>query len=74
MNENTEAELTEVYQRTKQLAVSEDAKIYEAIPIDLRKEQSTKAYKKQRAKILITLTLMRLEQKLIQQNGGQYMK
>ena len=30
--------------------------------------------KRQRAKILTTLTLMKLEQKLIQQNGGQYMR
>ena len=41
-----EAELTEMDSRTDNLAVSEEANVDEAIPIDLRKEQSTEAYKK----------------------------
>ena len=46
MNEEMEAELTEMDSRSDNLAVSEDANVDEAIPIDLRKEQSTEAYKK----------------------------
>ena len=45
MNEKMEATLTEMDSRTDNFAVSENANVDEAIPIDLRKEQSTKAYK-----------------------------
>ena len=41
MNEEMEAELTEMDSRTDNLAVSEDANFDEAIPIHLRKEQIT---------------------------------
>ena len=37
MNEEMEAELTEMYSRPDNLAVSEDANVDESIPIDLRK-------------------------------------
>ena len=40
-----EAELTEMDSRTDNLAVSEEANFDEAIPIDIRKEQITEAYK-----------------------------
>ena len=40
-----EAELTEMDSRTDNLAVTEEANVDEAIPIDLRKERSTQAYK-----------------------------
>ena len=40
-----EAELTEMDSRTDNLAVYEDANVDESIPIDLRKEQNTGAYK-----------------------------
>ena len=40
----------------------------------LEKKEIQKHTKRQRAKILTTLTLMKLEQKLIQQNGGQSMR
>ena len=40
----------------------------------LEKKKAQNHTKRQRAKILITLTLMKLDQKLIQQNGGQSMK
>ena len=45
MNEEMEAEQTEMYSRPDNLAVSEDASVDEAIPIDLGKEQGTEAYK-----------------------------
>ena len=45
MNEEMEAELTEMDSRTDNLEVTEEAKVDEAIQIDLRKEQSTEAYK-----------------------------
>ena len=38
MNEEMEAELAEIDSRNEILAVSEDANVDEAIPIDLRKE------------------------------------
>ena len=41
MNEEMEAELTEMDSRTDNLQVTEEAKVDEAIQIDLRKEQST---------------------------------
>ena len=40
-----ESELTEMDSRTDNLAVFKEANVDEAIPIDLRKEQSTEAYK-----------------------------
>ena len=40
-----EAELTEIDSRPDNLEVSEFASVYEAIPIDFRKEQSTEEYK-----------------------------
>ena len=45
MNEEMEAELTEMDSRPENLVVFEDASVDEAIPIDLRKEQRTKVYK-----------------------------
>ena len=47
MNEEIEAELTEMDSKTDHLAVTEEANIDEDIPIDLRKERSTQAYKRQ---------------------------
>ena len=41
MNEEMEAELTKMDSRPDNLAVSEDASVDEAVPIDLRKEQCT---------------------------------
>ena len=40
-----EAELTKTDPRYENLAVSEDASVDEAVPIDIRKEKNTKAYK-----------------------------
>ena len=45
MNEEMKGELTEMDSRTDHLAVTEEANFYEAIPIDIRKEQITEAYK-----------------------------
>ena len=45
MNEEMEAELTKLDSRPDNLAVSEDASVDEAVPIDIRKERKTKAYK-----------------------------
>ena len=45
MNKEMESELTEMDSRIDNLAVSEDANVYEANPIDIRKEQRTEAYK-----------------------------
>ena len=45
MNEEMEAELTKMDSRPDNLAVSEDSNFDEAIPIGLRKEQSTESYK-----------------------------
>ena len=45
MNEEMEAELIGIDSKTDNLAVTEEANVDEAIPIDLRKEQSTQAYK-----------------------------
>ena len=50
MNEKMEAERTEMDSRTDNLAVSEEANIYESIQIDLRKEQSTESYKETMSK------------------------
>ena len=40
-----EAELTKTDSRHENLAVSEDASVDEAVPIDIRKERKTKAHK-----------------------------
>ena len=40
----------------------------------LEKNERQKHKKRQRAKISTTLTLMKIEQKLTQQNGGQYIR
>ena len=45
MNEEMEAELTEMDSKTDHLAVTEEANVDEAIPIDIIKERSTLAYK-----------------------------
>ena len=45
MNEEMKSELTEMDSIPGNLAVSEDANVDENIPTDLRKEQSTEAYK-----------------------------
>ena len=45
MNEEMEAELTEMDSKTDHLVVTEEANVDEAIPIGLRKERSTLAYK-----------------------------
>ena len=48
MNEEMEDELTELSEinsKTDYLAVTEEENIDEVIPIDLRKERNTKAYK-----------------------------
>ena len=45
MNEEMESELTEIVSRPDNLAVSEDASVDEAVPIDIRKERNTKEYK-----------------------------
>ena len=44
MNEAMGADLTEMDSRTDNLAVTEQSNFYEAIPIDIKKEQSTEAY------------------------------
>ena len=56
------------------MAVSEYASVDEAAPIDIGKERKKKHAKRQQTKILKTLTLIKLEKKLIQQNGGQSMR
>ena len=45
MNEEMEAGLTEMDPKTDNLAVTEEANVDEAIPINLKKEQNTEAYK-----------------------------
>ena len=45
MNEEMEAELTKTDSIPENLAVSEDASVDEAVPIDIRKEKNTEAYK-----------------------------
>ena len=50
MNEEMEAELTEIDSRPDNLAVYEDANVDEAIQIDIRKEQSTESYKEEMSK------------------------
>ena len=50
MNEEMEAELIKTDSRPDNLAVSEDASVDEAVPIDIRKEQNTKAYKEKMSK------------------------
>ena len=45
-----EAELTKMDSRPYNLAVSEDASVDEAVPIDIRKEQVTEAYKETMSK------------------------
>ena len=43
MNEEMEAELMKTDSRPHNLAVSEDESVYEAVPIYIRQERSTKA-------------------------------
>ena len=50
MNEEMEAAITEMHSRPENLAVSEDANVDEAIPIDLRKELWTESWKEKRRK------------------------
>ena len=50
MNEEMEAELTKTDSRPDNLEVSEDASVDEAVPIDIRKERNTKAYKEKMSK------------------------
>ena len=45
MNEEMESELTEMDSKTDHLAVTEEEYVDEAIPIDLKKERNTQAYK-----------------------------
>ena len=45
MNEEMEAELMKMDSRPDNLAASEDESVDEAVPIDIRKERNTKAYK-----------------------------
>ena len=45
MNEEMEAEIIKTDSRPENLAVSENASVDEAVPIDIRKEQKKKAYK-----------------------------
>ena len=45
MNEEIEAELMKMDSIPDHLAVSEDESVDEAVPIDIRKERKTKAYK-----------------------------
>ena len=74
MNEEMESELTRIYSITYNLAVSEDASVDEVVPIQIKKERNTKAYKETMSKYIEKLTLMKLEKKLIQKNGGQSMR
>ena len=50
MNKKMEAELTGMDSRTDNLAVSEEANVDEATPIDLKKEQRTEAHKEKMSK------------------------
>ena len=50
MNEEMEAKQNKTDSRPDNLEVSEDASVDEAVPIDIRKEQNTKAYKKTMSK------------------------
>ena len=70
MNEAMEAEMTEMDSRTDNLAVSEEEMLMKLSQSILEKKKSQKHIKKQWAYILIILTLIRLEQKWIQQNRG----
>ena len=45
INEEMEAELMKMDSRPDNLEVSEDESVDEAVPIDIRKEQNTKAHK-----------------------------
>ena len=47
MNEEMEAELIKTDSRPENLAVSGDASVYEAIPIDIRKELNKNHTKRQ---------------------------
>ena len=55
------------------LVVSEDESVDEAVPIDIRKEINTKAYKETMSQDIKNIALMKIEQILIQKNGGQSM-
>ena len=63
MNEEIEAEMTEMDSIPDHLSDSEYEGAAEAVPIHIKKERKTKAYKETMAKLLITLTLMKLENK-----------
>ena len=63
MNEAMESELTEMYSRTYNLAVTEEANVDEDIPIYIKNNKAHKNIEKQLATILITLTLLKLEPK-----------
>ena len=51
MNEAMEFELAEMDSRTDNLAVTEEANFGEAIPIDIKTEQSTESYNETLSKV-----------------------
>ena len=70
MNEAMEAELTEMDSRTDRLAVTEEANVDEAIPIYLRKEKNTEAYKETMSKDIENIETYETTTKVNTKNGG----
>ena len=69
-----EAKLTKNYSRPDNLAVSEDASVDETVPIGIRKERNTKAYKESMSKDIEKIDTYETRTKVNTKNGGQYIK
>ena len=69
-----DAELTEIDSRNDNLAVTEEINVDEAIPIGLRKEQITEAYKETMSKNIDDIDTDEYRTKMNTKKGGQSMK
>ena len=74
MNEKMESELTEMDIIPDHLAVLEDESFESDVPIDIRKERNTKAYKETTSQDIGNIDTYETIKNLIQQNGDQSMR
>ena len=74
MNEEMEAELTKTDSRPNNLAVSEDASVDKAVPIDIRKERNKKSYKETMSQDIKNIDTYETRTKVNTKNGDQSMR
>ena len=65
MNEEMEAELTEMDSIPDHLSVSEDEGVDESVPIHIRKERKTKSYKETMSQNIKNIDTYEIRKKLI---------